>query len=51
LASTRSTNARGSCHGDIDFMTGVNSAKAFLDPVDANRLTDPAYRLGFNTYP
>jgi hypothetical protein len=32
-------------------MTGVNSAKAFLDPVDANRLIDPAYRLGFNTYP
>jgi hypothetical protein len=50
-ASTRSTNARGSCHGDLEFMTGVNSAKAFLDPVDANRLTDPAYRLGFNTYP
>jgi hypothetical protein len=50
-ASTRSTSQRGACRGSAFFMRGCVAAKAFLDPVDVQRLSDPAYRLGWNTYP
>ena len=50
-ASVRSTSQRAPCQGSAEFMTGCVPAKAFLDPVDAQRLSDPAYRLGWNTYP
>jgi hypothetical protein len=50
-AGQRSMANPGSCSGEPEFTAGCLAAKKFLDPIDAQRKTDPTYKAGWNTYP
>jgi hypothetical protein len=47
-AGQRSMPKPGSCSGVPEFTAGCLAAKKFLDPVDAQRKSDPVYKAGWS---
>jgi hypothetical protein len=49
-AGQRSLPHPGNCEGSPEFITGCATAKQRLAPIDAQRKSQPDYRLGWNAY-